>query len=78
MGVISETGDRVSSSTAGAAEERDTRSENNRIRGQAGIMDSREEMGMITEEMGIYPTPHTPKTYRGTGRTGEELIWCDR
>ena len=35
--------------------------------------DSREEMIVIGEAMGINPTPHSPKTDSGTGRTGTEV-----
>ena len=39
------------------------------IGGQAEITDSIEEIGVIAEAMGIHPTPHTPKTDRGEGKT---------
>ena len=63
------------SSTVREAEERDTRPENNRIKKQAEKMESGEEMGVVTEEMGIYPTPRTLKTDSNAVRTGTELGW---
>ena len=41
--------------------------------GQAERTDSGEELGVIAEAMGINPTPHSPKTDSGTGRTGTEV-----
>ena len=76
-GEILETGDRVSSSTVRAAEERYTGTANNKIKGQAEKTDSGEEMGVITEEMGIYPTPYTPNMDSNAVRTGMELGFCE-
>ena len=59
------------------AEERDIRLENDIIGGQVETSDSGEEMWVITEAMEIHPTPHTPKTDSGTGRTGTELGMCE-
>ena len=39
--------------------------------------DSREEMIVIGEAMGINPTPQTPKMDSGVGRTGMEVSWCE-
>ena len=52
---------------------RDTGTENEKIGGQAERSDSREEMGVITEAMGIDPTQITSKTDSGAGRIGTEV-----
>ena len=39
--------------------------------------DSREEMIVIGEAMGIHPTPQTPKMDSGAGRTGMKVSWCE-
>ena len=69
-GEFSETGGRVISSTVGAAEERYSCLYNNRFGLQAERMDSREEIGVIVEAIGIHPTPHTLKTDSGVSITG--------
>ena len=58
------------SSMFGAVERRDTGSETGRIREQAEIKASGEEMGVIAEAMGTPPTPHTTNMDSGAGRTG--------
>ena len=34
-------------------------------------------MVVIAEAMRIHPTPQTPKTDSGAGRTGMEVSWCE-
>ena len=67
-----------SSSTVGDAAEIDTgEMETGRIGGHAETIYNREEMGVILKAMVIHPTPHTPKTDSGAGRTSTEVGWCD-
>ena len=39
--------------------------------------DSREEIGVIAEEMRIHPTPHTPNTDSSADITGTEVGQCE-
>ena len=76
MEEITEMGGRVNISIVGTVEERDTALTNDRIREQAERTDSRKEMGVIAEAMGIHPTTHTPNTDRSAVRKEMEVGRC--
>ena len=47
------------------------------IRVQVERTESRKEMVVIAEAMGIHPTPQSPNMDSGAGRTGMEVSWCE-
>ena len=79
-GTLISTGGRDSRRTDAAEAEIDTREMGTkRYRGQAETMDSRDEMGVVTEVTRIHPTSHITNMYSGTDNTptATEVGWFE-